>query len=222
MDKYIFKEVPPEHIDTRLELERTLENVGSENIYIFGNRALNDIGDNLISAVYELVNEDTISDTLYNEAYYLLKTYDGDMNKYIADCFSEIFVDWYSLTDEQRIVIDYNLLYCDNKLEATINILSEITGNNYDWNRLNGCVQGDWQNVIYNSDEIDSSMLERIEALYFNTADAWYCEELDITIYTNTLSPKFEISDQIEIPVEDILLQDFQGWERIAMYGDAE
>lgn len=221
MSKYIFKEIPSENIDTRLELERTLETVGSENIYIFGNPRLNDIGDNLISFVYKLVDDEILKDTV-TDTYELFDRFDGDLNNCLHDFFSDVGVDWHSLSNSEKSTIVYNLLYWGDVRQASCNILAEITGNNYDWGQLTGCVQGDWQDVIYNSDEIDSSMLERIEALYFNTADAWYCEELDTIVYTSTLSPKLEISDQILIPLEDILLQDFQGWEKIAVYGEAE
>lgn len=221
MTKYIFKEIPSEHIDTRTELERTLELIGSENIYIFGNPRLNDIGDNLISSIYKMVDDEILKDII-SDTYELFDRYDGNLNNCLHDFFSDVDVYWHSLSNGQKSSIVYNLLYWGDVRQASCNILAEITGNNYDWDRVNGCVQGDWQYVIYNSDEIESSMLERIEALYFNTANAWHCDELDITVYTNTLSPKFEISEQTEIAVEDILLQDFQGWERIAMYGDAE
>ena len=221
MSNYIFKEIPPEHIDTRMELETTLDIIGSDNIYIFGNNRLNSIGDNLISCIYKMVDDEILKDTL-NDTYELFDRFDGDLNNCLHDFFSDVGVDWYSLSNSQKSTIVYNLLYWGDVRQASCNILAEIIGNNYDWDRINGCVQGDWQYVIYNSDKIDSSMLERIEALYFNTANAWHCDELDITVYTNTLSPKFEISDQTAIPVEDILLQDFQGWERIAVYGEAE
>lgn len=221
MSKYIFKEIPAENIDTRLELEITLENVGSENIYIFGNPSLNDIGDNLISFIYKLVDDEILKDII-SDTYELFDRYDGDMNNCLSDFFSDVAVDWYSLSNGQKSTIVYNLLYWGDVRQAVCNILADITGNNYDRDRLNGCVQGDWQYVIYNSDKIDSSMLERIEALYFSTANAWYCEELDTIVYTSTLSPKYEISEQTGIHIEDILLQDFQGWERIAVYGEAE
>ena len=221
MSKYIFKEIPPENIDTRMELERTLDCVGSENIYIFGNSTFNAVGDNLISSIYKMVDDEILKDII-TDTYELFDRFDGDMNNCLSDFFSDIGVDWYSLSNGQKSTIVYNLLYWGDVRQASCNILAEITGDNYDWNRINGCVQGDWQYAIYNSDKIDSSMLERIEALYFNTAYAWYCEELDITVYTNTLSPKYEISEQTEIAVEDIFLQDFQGWEKIAVYGEAE
>ena len=58
-------------------------------------------------------------------------------------------------------------------------VLSIVTGRPWESGQITGCVQGDWQNVIYPEDVYSRKDLEYLETDYFNTGSEWMIHDED-------------------------------------------
>lgn len=104
--------------------------------------------------------------------------------------------------------------------------LTLITGRRWDCCTLRGCCQGDWQNCVYDATIWDADSLERLETEYFNTGSEWHvCEagsdDYEFSVYCHEWSDdgiRREIADAAGVSPEDVTLQKFTGYERIAQY----
>lgn len=102
--------------------------------------------------------------------------------------------------------------------------LTLITGQRWDVCTLRGCSQGDWQCCYYNAERWSGDALERLEMEYFNTGSEWHVydgDDLCTSVYCYEWSNdgiRREIADAAGVSPEDVTLQKFTGYERIAQY----
>lgn len=65
----------------------------------------------------------------------------------------------------------------DKTQEYTCLILQAITGKVYDYTCINGVCQGDWQYVLYPTEDWSIDQIRDFGARYFNTGTEWFCVE---------------------------------------------
>lgn len=56
---------------------------------------------------------------------------------------------------------------------AILKALELVTGKEYESATIRGCVQGDWQEILYPAGEYDSKAIEYLEIDYFNMGTEW-------------------------------------------------
>ena len=72
---------------------------------------------------------------------------------------------WRILATEWYNTNDQNALLC--------RALQLVTGKDHDTITIRGCVQGDWQEIIFPVEEYDRAALDILEVDYFNTGTEW-------------------------------------------------
>ena len=103
--------------------------------------------------------------------------------------------------------------------------LSIVTGEKWDYKRIHGSCQSDWNYIYYRSEEWTEKALEYFGIEYFNTGDEWRLEDEDGndfgSIYTHEWrnhEKKTEIAENMGVDIEDVTLYLFDGWTRTAKY----
>lgn len=176
--KYICRQVNPAYqespmyrdIDMRNEIYNKLFLIPTEHCYGIRNDVLKDFFNNVEEAADEwyAIKEkssyrtyDTITEILNN----LLYREDGKKwNTRQAHAWKEILGSWDE--DEERIVLKALDLYY---------------GGNWDSRQINGCCQGDWALVYFDSSEWSKESIEALEIEYFNLGEEWACSCTPIT-----------------------------------------
>lgn len=111
----------------------------------------------------------------------------------------------------------------DEETGVFLDALRLITGKEYAHATLRGSCQGDWQNIIYPA-EYGAEWLRAFETEYFNTGTEWTIHETDdpddpgYSIYCTTYDPRAEIADVTGADPGDVILYEFDGWERTPKY----
>ena len=134
------------------------------------------------------------------------------------------------LTPEQVEAIDAAIIYkytgtSSSETITAAAILSALTGHTWDYGTIRGTCQGDWQNVLFDMDEISPETLEKFEAEYWNTGEEWHIENLETgeswTMYVYSWrddDKRQEIADAAGVESEIVKMYAFTGWTRTAKY----
>lgn len=121
------------------------------------------------------------------------------------------------------------------ELDAVAALLTKRTGHEWKWREIHGTCQGDWQNLLYDTTELDDTDITRFEAIYFDTGTEWCVEEFtddeeipedpaDIDgAYTyctdcDTNAIRLQIAQEYGASPEDVVLYEFNGYTRHAKY----
>ena len=72
---------------------------------------------------------------------------------------------WREIASEWYITTNENALIC--------RALQLVTGKKHESTTIRGCVQGDWQEIIFPASDYSGDDIERLEADYFNTGTEW-------------------------------------------------
>lgn len=124
---------------------------------------------------------------------------------------------------------------CPSSMEESIicEALEVVTGKSWDYKTIRGCCQGEWQNVVYPSEEWTSKSLEAFETEYFNNGSEWIIhneaeapeDPADISGYSvychgwNDDQIKAEILDLVDAsPDDEVILYKFDGYLEIPVY----
>ena len=97
-----------------------------------------------------------------------------------------------------------------------------ITGKRYDVQTIRGSCQGDWQNVYFPVDDYAPTALDILEADYFNTGSEWIVND-DFSIYVYSRHNdgiRTEIADAAGVDPADVVLLEFTGWSKTAVYAE--
>lgn len=111
----------------------------------------------------------------------------------------------------------------DEETDVFLDVLQLLTGKEYAHSTLWGSCQGDWQNIIYPA-EYGAEWLRAFEVEYFNTGTEWAIHETDdpddpgYSIYCTTYDPRAEIASITGADPADVVLYEFDGWERTPKY----
>lgn len=220
------KQVPPEYQESPLFFEGSWP----EKVYVFGNRRFNQHDNDL----------DWIRKGLEEASYQLsaLQVGHGWYNSWI-DVLEDLLapedtrgeytraerLQWAELCDQ----------YCEARSADENDILCEalelITGEKWANGTIRGCVQGDWQEIIYPA-EYGRDWLQAFETEYFNTGTEWIIHDEgyipedpdEISGYSvyclgwNNDLIRAEIAEYSGARPEDIILYSFSGWDRSAAY----
>lgn len=129
----------------------------------------------------------------------------------------EIGAEWYNYKNT-------NALLC--------RALELITGKEYDYTTIRGCVQGDWQEIFYPAGEYNGNAIEILEADYFNTGTEWIIHDEDsepegaedvsgYSLYCygwNTDQIRAEIASAAEVDPEAVVMFEYAGSYSVPKY----
>ena len=151
------------------------------DVIITGNRdyiSFNDDND-LYSSVRDAINYYDFYDQL--EA---ISLYDNDIYHTYKECVEDYLECKVSATQARLIknrLLDnrsYRTRFYSDDDIIIADIMSIISGHEYEWSMIRGYCQGDWQEVLYPADKYNAhDLLDELEGYYFTGSD--YC----ITIY---------------------------------------
>lgn len=227
--KVYAKQVPPEYQESPLFFGDW-----PENVFVFGNDRFTDHAGRLENIRRGL---EAIADTL------------EDMQRGAAYTNNLHAAIWYELprdngtgyTRAERLkILDLAREYCytlnfTTEKETLCAALELITGQEWNYDTIRGCCQGDWQNIIYPA-AYGPDWLEAFETEYFNTGSEWTIHDdetpperpEDITgynVYCLGWSPekiRAEIAEFANTSPENVVLYEFSGWSRNAEYLEVE
>ena len=115
-------------------------------------------------------------------------------------------------------------------------LLEIVTGKSWSYRTISGCAQGDWQRVIYPTDEWTEKSLEAFEMEYFNMGSEWIIHDGDsepenpeditgCSVYCHGWSDdeiKAEILAEFGSEGDEVVLYKFSGYHYIPTYSLAE
>lgn len=220
--KIYAKQVPPEYQESPLFMEEW-----PENVFAFGNRDFVDHSGRLEDIRRGLENiADIYDDMQRGESW----TRNGNLHAAI----------WYELprdsgagyTRAERLrIVETALDYCgamnsSDENDALCAALELVTGCAWDYAQIAGCVQREWQNVIYPA-AYGPEWLQDFETEYFNTGAEWRISENDpesddnYYFYSHSWSDdgtRAEIAAAAGVDPCDVILYTFTGWSRTPEY----
>lgn len=212
--KIYAKQTPPEYQQSPLNFYDDFP----ENVQIFGNDRYNEHVTDQFHNIPELL--ENLADELeylqagknrFRDLQTVLEAYTGRDNY---------------TRQERKKWLDVVRRWTDTDEEITVfcDVLELLTGKPHKIATLRGCCQGDWQRCIYPADEYSEKNIEALEAEYFNTGTEWtiYENGLDgdecYTAYCTTYKPREFIAELTGAKPDDIILLEFDGWERTPKY----
>lgn len=218
--KIYAKQVTPEYQESPLFMEEW-----PENVYIFGNRYFRDHGAEYI---------ENIKNSMYDAAYELKQLIHGLHARNYS--LIEILNDFlpaengreYSRADRLKwrallLNFDAGAIADDDAITAALEL---ITGDEYDAAQICGCVQSEWNNIIYPA-KYGAEWLQNFEIEYFNTGAEWRINEGspdsddNYYIYThawNDDGQRAEIAAAVGVDPADVVLYVFDGYIQTPNY----
>jgi DNA-binding cell septation regulator SpoVG len=123
------------------------------------------------------------------------------------------------IEEYNKTELDDNIICCALKL---------ITGREYNTTTIRGCSQGEWQDIFYPT-EYRSEFIKFFETEYFNTGSEWIIHDEenkpetpeDITgtaMYCYSYDPRKEIAEYMGVEQTDVILYEFDGYNRTEKY----
>ena len=127
----------------------------------------------------------------------------------------------------------------DEDSEDYARICSLVTGAKWEYKNIRGCCQGDYAEVIYNTEMWTDKAIECIETEYFNTGSEWMCDYSGIedtekitancvdnsydtvSVYTYSWDDddiRQELADSIGCDVNDVVMFEYKGSHSVADY----
>lgn len=210
--KIYAKQVPPEWQNSPLYTEEDFP----EDVEIFGNHRL-------YSHVSQQFNNiPSLLDDLTDEIDYLQagKNHFRDLQTIL-----EAYTGRDNYTRQERKKwLDIVKRWTDTDEEITVfcDVLDLLRGKPHKIATIRGCCQSEWQRIIYPA-EYGREWLEEFEAEYFNTGTEWQIYENGLdgdyyTAYDTKNSPREFIAEITGSQPENIVLFEFDGWERTPKY----
>ena len=219
--KIYAKQVPPEHQESPLFLDDCFP----DNIAVFGHRNYNQHTFPAFDAVYRALYHGEALVALED-----LRAGCGYYDSWAAALADLLPVDGrgpYTREERKKAWPDllyrfYNCHYSDHN-DLYCEALELMTGRPWDWCTLNGCVQRDWQEMIYPADDWSKEALERFEAEYFNTGTEWIVDPdgNSVCVYVTAWDDdgtRQELADAYGCEPGDVVLLKFDGWSCTAQY----
>lgn len=185
-----------------------------DEIQLFGNRYFQE------RTTDQYKNIPAMLDDIVEETFYLMQ---GQKHYTDFSTILEAYTGRDSYTRAERkqwIEILRRWTETDEETRVFIDVLTLLNGKQYNFSTLRGCCQSDWQYIIYPAD-FGAEWLRSFEVQYFNNGTEWEIREDDETqtfIYCTTDDPRAEISDALGVTPGDIILCEFDGWERTPKY----
>ena len=73
----------------------------------------------------------------------------------------------------RKLVLQYSECSSSEEDQILVDVLSIVTGEEWDCKEIRGCCQGEWNNVYYPVEKWTEESLEAFETMYFNTGSEW-------------------------------------------------
>lgn len=113
-----------------------------------------------------------------------------------------------------------------------VDVLSIVTGEEWDYRNIHGCCQSEWNTVYYPVKYWTKESLDAFETMYFNTGSEWIVhegdteptspEEIDGCAYYcvswNDEGIKKELAEAAGGNAEDVVLYKYDGYTSIPKY----
>lgn len=112
----------------------------------------------------------------------------------------------------------------DDRLAAIADMLSIMTGKEYEVKEIHGSVQGEYAWIIYREEEFDDDAIANFEIEYFNMGSEWIIEDEDgenYFIYTHSWDGdgiRKEIADYADVAPSDVVMDVIIEYKRIPVY----
>lgn len=135
----------------------------------------------------------------------------------------------------KQLVLRYSECRSSEEDQILVDVLSIVTGEEWDYRNIHGCCQSEWNTVYYPVKYWTKESLDAFETMYFNTGSEWIVHEGD----TEPTSPeeidgcayycvswddegiKKELAEAIGEKPEDIVLYKYAGSVSIPTYNVA-
>lgn len=207
-------QIPPEHQESPLFWDES----AFEGIELYGNRHYTERTSDLfrnIPAIIDALDYELqqlqLGEKPHEDFALILEAYTGrdDYTRSERKKWIDIIRRWTTTNEEAGVFLD---------------VLELIRKKEYARATLRGCCQGDWQNIIYPA-EYGAEWLRAFEIEYFNLGTEWTIHENDeneFSMYCTTDDPRAEIAEAVNSDPKDIILYEFDGWERTPKYKEVQ
>ena len=132
----------------------------------------------------------------------------------------------------KQLVLRYSECRSSEEDQILVDVLSIVTGEEWDYRNIHGCCQSEWNTVYYPVKYWTKESLDAFETMYFNTGSEWIVhegdteptspEEIDGCAYYcvswNDEGIKKELAEAAGGDVEDFVLDKYSGTVRIPTY----
>lgn len=135
----------------------------------------------------------------------------------------------------KQLVLKYSDCNSSEKDQILVDVLSIVTGEEWDYKEIHGYCQGEWNTVYYPVKWWTKESLEAFETMYFNTGSEWIIhegdteptspEEIDGCAYYcvswNDEGIKKELAEAAGGKAEDVVLYKYAGSKSVPIYNVA-
>lgn len=133
----------------------------------------------------------------------------------------------------KQLVLEYSECSSSREDQILVEVLSIVTGEEWDYKQIHGCCQGEWNTVYYPIQYWTKESLESFEVMYFNNGSEWIVhdgdteptnpEEIDGCAYYcvswNDEGIKKELAEAVGVEnPEDIILYKYAGSVSVPIY----
>ena len=231
--KIYARQIEPEFQDSRIFDDDTYS---TEYINICGNKDYQ----SRTSSVFDRVKECLDAGELATEFEYIAKK-----SMYASyDTVTEAINNWLyhdggktynkqQIGKLKRLVLEYSECSSSREDQILVEVLSIVTGEEWDYKQIHGCCQGEWNTVYYPIQYWTKESLESFEVMYFNNGSEWIVhdgdteptnpEEIDGCAYYcvswNDEGIKKELAEAVGVEnPEDIILYKYAGSVSVPIY----
>lgn len=132
----------------------------------------------------------------------------------------------------KQLVLRYSECRSSEEDQILVDVLSIVTGEEWDYRNIHGCCQSEWNTVYYPVKYWTKESLDAFETMYFNTGSEWIVhegdteptspEEIDGCAYYcvswNDEGIKKELAEAAGGNAEDVVLYKYDGYTSIPKY----
>ena len=208
---YIARQVKPEYQMSPFD-EGDI--IGGNDIAIMGNDDLREVIPPIVRKVYDVLESGDID----YEAKLIERKNSFANYESIRDAVEDLLPSdrWYSDEEIETIVrTARHWREWSDWEENLCTVLTIVTGKEWDWAEIHGCVQGEWQYIIFRKDEWDIGAREWLEIEYFNLGTEWIVDDGGENLYHySKFCPIYdydnirkEIAEQLGVDVEEVVLK---------------
>lgn len=177
--KVYCRQMSPEFQDSALHFS---DDFLTDDIAVCGNRDFMDHVPEVFKRVQDVLHGGDLADVIDDMSV-------GGMYSEVYKNVTDAINDWmypekerYSTMDVHKIkqlVFDYMSANQSEEDEILCEVLSIVTGKNWDSRIIRGVSQSDWNYVYYATDEFSEKDIEAFEVMYFNTGTEWIIDDQD-------------------------------------------
>ena len=224
------KQVSPEYQESPLFLG---DEFFPDNIAVFGNRDYEEHCPDFINKVWEVLRQGELADVLENVKEWA--DWYKNATEAITDYLPPEHGGRYSTNAIHALknyVIDFSSCPSSREYEILCNVLSIVSGKKWDYRKISGCCQSNWNYIFYPVDEWTSEQIVAFETEYFNTGTEWIIHDEeeapespeDINGYSvyciswNDEGIRKEIADAAGVSPEEVIMYSFDGYRKIPVY----